>query len=70
VEQDAAAGRIVDDGVQAFAQLVNGLVQQHFGDAAIIELGNQAEAVILGVGDLRWLIGDQLKPGHWRHCTP
>ena len=62
VEQDAAAARIVDDGVEAFAQLVDRFVQQHLGHAVVVELGDQAEAVFLGVGDLGWLIEfDQLE---------
>ncbi|MNT20881.1 hypothetical protein D3C72_1562020 [compost metagenome] len=48
VEQDTAAARVVGDGVQALAHLVDGLVQDDERDAVLLVLGDAAEARLLG----------------------
>ncbi|MNP28182.1 hypothetical protein D3C76_1211330 [compost metagenome] len=53
VEQDAAAARVVGDGVQALAHLVDGLVQDDERDAVLFVLGNTAETGLLGHFDGR-----------------
>ena len=68
VEQDAAAAGVLHDGVDAVADLVDGLVQQHFLAAFVGHGGDDAEAALLGVGQLgggvpvQQLVGRPLPP--------
>lgn len=52
MEQDAAVAWTLVDGVQALAQLVDRLVQQHLGRAIGLQVGHFGVAARQGVGDL------------------
>ncbi|MNN45150.1 hypothetical protein D3C81_1594700 [compost metagenome] len=70
VEQDAAAARVLDDGIQAITQLVDGLVQQDFVLAFVVDSRHHAETALLRIVDLRLLtcvqqlVGRPLAPLH------
>jgi hypothetical protein len=51
VEQDAPAARVLDDGVDALANLVNGLVQHHVGLTVFLAFGDLAIALGQGLLD-------------------
>ncbi|MCY1173994.1 hypothetical protein D9M73_141790 [compost metagenome] len=51
VEQDAAAARVLDDGVDALANLVDGLVQHHVGLTVFLAFGNLAITLAQGLLD-------------------
>ena len=53
MEKDAAAAGILDDGVEAVADLVDRLVQQHFFAAFLGHGGHDAETALLCVLQLR-----------------
>ncbi|MNN51714.1 hypothetical protein D3C81_1663730 [compost metagenome] len=70
VEQDAAAARVFVDGVDALANLVDGLVQHHKGFAVFFSFGNLLEALALRqfdrgrVAQRDTLVGRPLAPLH------
>ncbi|VVN05201.1 hypothetical protein PS647_03548 [Pseudomonas fluorescens] len=51
VEQDATAARVLDDGVDALANLVDGLVQHHVGLTVFLVFGNLAITLAQGLLD-------------------
>ena len=75
VEEDAAVAGVFDDGVQALAQLVHGLVEQHLLALAIgaVEAAQQLVAARGGVFDLaglgrrQHLVGRPVAPLHAVH---
>ncbi len=59
MKQNAPVGGVVHDGIEALAQLVNRLVQQHFRAAVFFEFSHHPEATRGGVGQLRARAGVQ-----------
>lgn len=73
MEEDAAAAGILDDGVQALAQLVYRLVEQDFFHALVLQRGDDGKTLgpgrvdLRGVGGIDQLVGRPFSPLHAIH---